>query len=119
MNVMKVLRICETAFRVYVSGFDFRAAKISKKANTKQVVVNRVMHGILDVNIFISLADHDTDHDLGTEDMHSTQLCRTIAERYCDIRLFNHAKFYNENVINKGKLGMRQQSNKLVLFKGL
>ena len=36
-----------------------------------------------------------------------------------NVPIFNHAKFYDENVINKGKLGMHQQSNKLVLFKGL
>ena len=82
-------------------------------------MINQVMHELLGKNIFHPLLLHDLEHDSGTEDMHSSQLCRTIADRYFDIRLFNHGKFYTESVIRKGNIGVRQQSNKLVLFKGL
>ena len=53
------------------------------------------------------------DMNLAREDMHSSQLCQMISDKYFDIRLFSHAKFYNESVINKGKIDVRQQSNML------
>ena len=68
-------------------------------------------------SVFISLLRHG--HRPRIEDMHSLQLCRTIADKYFDIRLYNHGKYFTETVIRKGNIGKRQQSNKLVQFKGL
>ena len=78
-------------------------------------MINRVMSELLDEMIFTSLYNHDLEHDSSMEDMHSSQLCRIIAKKYFEIRLYNHGMFYNENFINKGKIEIRQQSNKLVL----
>ena len=51
--------------------------------------------------IFTSLYNHDLEHDSSMEDMHSSQLCRIIAKKYFEIRLYNHGMFYNENVIKE------------------
>ena len=116
MDVWKIIRLCEVAFRVYVSGCDFRKPTVSSKKNIKQIMINRVMSELLGEMI---LYNHDLEHDSSMEDMHSSQLCSIIANKYFEIRLYNHGRFYNEDVINKGKIGIRQQPNKLVLFKGL
>ena len=70
-------------------------------------------------SVFINLLRHDIDHDFALEDMHSSQLCRTIADKYFDIRLYNHGKYLTETVMRKANIGKRQQSNKLVQCKGL
>ena len=119
MDVWKIIRLCEVALRVYVNGCDFRKPTVSSKKNIKQIMINRVMSESLGEMIFTSLYNHDLEGDSSMEDMHSSQLRRMIANKYFEIHLYNHGRFYNENVINKGKIGIRQQSNKLVLFKEL
>ena len=53
------------------------------------------------------------------EDLHSTQLTKKIIEKYLKIRLFAYAKDYNKNKLHKDHIGIRQQLNKLTLFKGI
>ena len=118
-DVVKVLRICEFVFRSMVSGTDFRKPKITSEKNIKNKMVNLVMWDLMKKSVFASLLKHDIDHDFAMEDMHSSQLCRVIAVKYLDIRLYNHGKYFTETVIRKGNIGVRQQSNKLVQFKGL
>ena len=85
MDVLKILRISEIVFKVFVSGSDFRAPTISSKKNMKNRMINQVMRELLEKYIFHPLLLHDLEHDSGTEDIRSTQLCRTIADRYFDI----------------------------------
>ena len=119
MDVVKILRICEMTFKEYLSGSDFRNPKITSEKNIKHRMRNRVIYELSTKKLFLSLSAHDCDHDLGTEDLHSSQLMVKIVNEYLDLRLLNYGKFYEEMNIKKGKIGMRQQSNKLVLFKGL
>ena len=72
MDVWKIIRLCEIAFRVYVSGCDFRKPTVSSKKNIKQIVINRVMSELLGEMIFISLYNHDLEHDSIMENMHSS-----------------------------------------------
>ena len=55
--------------------------------------------------VFRCLLLHGLKHDLRQMIWHSSQLCRTIAEKYFDVKLFNHEKFYTESVTQKGHTG--------------
>ena len=64
---------------------------------------------------FRDLYEHDFDHEIESEDLHSSQIIKEIIDCYLDIRKFRYSQYYSEIVIkNKGKCGVRQQSNKLV-----
>ena len=93
MDVWNIIRFCEIAIRVYVSGCDFRKPTVSSKKYMKQIMINRVMSELLGEMIFTSLYNHDLEHDSSMEDMHSSQLCHMIANKYFEIRLYNHGRF--------------------------
>ena len=71
------------------------------------------------LSVFSSLLIHDLDNDLSSEDIHSSQLSRITATKYFDLQLFRHGQHYIETVVRNGNIGVRQQSNKFVLFKSL
>ena len=69
--------------------------------------------------LFKELSQHDKYNDILTEDIHSSQLTKTIVKKYLTIRFFRYGQQYTRDVIQDKKLGYRQQATKLVLFKGL
>ena len=118
-DVIKIISACEVVFKYYVSGEDFKNPKILNKSNIiKGKMRNSVVHAISG-NVFASLEEHDFDIDIGTEDLHSLQLTKAIEDSYLNIRLLRYGQYYTEMVLKKSKCGVRQQSNKLILFQGL
>ena len=80
----------------------------------------RIVQELCDTNVFSLLNHHDLDsHDPLSEDLHSTQLIKSISHRYLDIRLFRYQQKYNDDVIHKGKVGTRQKLIKSLTFSGL
>ena len=74
----------------------------------------------LDSGVFKSLDIHDLEEsEFGGNDLHSRQLIKGIINSFLDIRLFRYGQYFTEKTLKKNKAGIRQQSNKLVLFKGL
>ena len=77
------------------------------------------------VDMFEELNEHDKDQELLMEDIHSTQLIKTIVNKYLTMRCHRYGQQIHEGChperddIQKGKHGFRQQANKLVLFNGL
>ena len=69
--------------------------------------------------LFGHLHDHDIERTSINEDLHSTQLIKRVAEYYFQIRLCRYGQEYTTNVLKKSSIGMRQQTNKILLFKGL
>ena len=86
--------------------------------NLKGKIKYRVLSEFRFKNVFTTTTKCNFENEIGCEDLHTTQLVEKIVEKYLHIRLFSYAKFY-EQVVKRGKIGARQQSNKLVLFKGL
>ena len=117
-DVVNIIKSCEIVFKSYVSGDDFKNPKILNKHNLRGKMRNRVVRTV-SRDVFVSLHDHDFDIDVGTEDLHSLQLTKAITDAYLNIRLLRYGQYYTEMVLKKSKHGIRQQSNKLVLFKGL
>ena len=118
-DVVKILKTCERIFRCNVSGYDFHNPLVIQKKNLKAGLRMKVLRE-LPANLFSSLERHDVGNEFGmAEDLHSTQLTKTVIDRFFQIRLLRYAQYVTQKVIRKGKHGMRQQSNKLTLFKGL
>ena len=79
-----------------------------------------IMQEHLTKNVFASLIQHDIDnHDPLGEDLHSTQLCKKIAHKYLDMRLFRYQQTFTDDIIRKGKIGVRQKLTKSIIFGGL
>jgi len=70
-------------------------------------------------NPFPQLDEHDKESEPLAEDLHSTQLTNKVIEMYIKIRLYSYEKQFNKEKLHKNKIGMRQQSTKLLIFKGL
>ena len=111
-SVMTIVFIAEKAFNAsLVTG---EIARVSKKSLVH--VVNVALH---EKNLFPTLQEHDFDHEILTEDLHSSQLCKKIIEKYLDIRMSTYSRHFNRDILHRNKIGLRQQSTKLVLFKGI
>ena len=118
-DVVKIIRACEIAFKCLISGDDFKNPKILNKSSTIKVKMRNNVIQAISGDVFNSLEEHDFDIDMGTEDLHSLQLTKAIVDIYLNIRLLRYGQYYTEMVLKKSKCGVRQQSNKLVLFQGL
>ena len=79
----------------------------------------RIMQIVSTKDVFATLAKHDLDTHDPCDDFHSTQLCKRIAHKYLDTRLFRYQQVFTDEVIHKGKLGKRQQLTKSIMFSGL
>ena len=100
------------------SGENFQRPQMKNHLNVKFAMRNRVLL-VLPNNIFDSLKYHDFEHDMGSDDIHSTQITKEIINCFLDLRLYRYGQYYTEMVVKKDKCGIRQKSNKLVLFQGL
>ena len=118
-GVFQILVKSEKAFRVAVCGVDSRRPVISARKNLKSIMVNIIYQQLASDVIFPELNKHDLEHEILTEDLHSTQLIKKIIDKYVTIRLLTYGKHFNKDVLHKDKIGMRQQSTKLVIFKGI
>ena len=63
--------------------------------------------------------EHFCDYDAFYECDHITKLIRCICSYYVKLRMLTYGKVYLKKYIFGGKIQSRQQSNKLVLFRGL
>ena len=78
--------------------------------------IRRELHGL---RLFDCLSDHDLENIFEVQDLHSTQLIKKVIDYYLQIRFFRYGQHYTSVMIKKCKHGMRQQANKMLIFKGL
>ena len=92
---------------------------MSRAKKLKSVVRNKIFREVGD-SAFCDICEYDFDREIINEALHSSQIIKEMIDSYLDIRMFRYGQYYSDIVIkNKGKCGLRQQSNKLVLFQGL
>jgi hypothetical protein len=116
-GVVKIVETCEQAFRACVCGEN--STSITAKQNINVLMLSVVLRKLSPyVDIFPMLNNH-FDHDHCYEDMHVVQLIKKIAARFLTIRLKTYGQRYYREVIEGLKSGLRQQSNKNVIFLGL
>ena len=114
-SVVKVIFVSERAFKVAACKTKSKQKAVSSNKNLKAIIVHLINQELTRENLFSELNEHEA----LTEDMHSSQLVKKIIEKYTTIRLLTCGKEYTRNILHKDKIGVRQQSTKLVLFKGI
>lgn len=118
-GVLRIVRECEKAFRLCVCGLDCSKPQITSNRHIDAIMAASVRRSLEGENLFPTLNSHDTEHEILFEDVHSTQLQKQITAKYCKVRSLTYSNVYHKSVIQKSKVGIRQQSNKLVLFQNL
>ena len=76
--------------------------------NLKGKIKYRVLSEFTFKDMFTTTNQCNFKNEIVSEDLHATQLVERIIEKYLDIRLFSYAKFYEQVVIKRGKIGTRQ-----------
>ena len=98
---------------------DSSKPKITSNRHINVVMATSVRQSLEGGNLFPTLNSHDTEHEILFEELHSTQLEKEIINKYFKVRSLTYGIVYHKSVIQKSKVGVRQQSNKLVLFQNL
>lgn len=114
-SVVQIVQTAEKAFDCLLLVLSQRSQRYqeSRLFNLLTASVNRHLST---VQLFESLIQHDIDHALIMEDLHSTQLQKSIVNRYLLLRAQTYGRHYRKSVIQHKKEGVRQQHNILVLF---
>mgnify|MGYP001802735547 CR=1 FL=1 len=113
----KVIEVAEKFFRCFVSGTKIQNISSDKKVFLK--LRHAILNELFQRKLFIELNEHDKEHGLLFGDLHSSQVIKVIVNKYLQMRCYRYAQQFTKNTIQKGKLGLRQVTNKLMLFKGL
>ena len=107
------------AFKNVFKQFCITALTPASTKHLRSKMKIRILQELYDASVFNSLNQHDIENHDPLEDLHSTQLCKQIAHKYLDMRLFRYQQQYTDGVIHKGKVGIRQKLNKSLIFSGL
>lgn len=118
-GVVKAVFVCERVFRAFVFGTDASKQQISSRQNIKVLMIHAINQQLSHECLFPELNEHDLEHEILTEDLHSSQLLKKIIEHFITLRLATYAKHYTRDVYHKHEVGLRQQSTKSVIFKGI
>ena len=86
----------EKVFRNAISGINTTKPKISSKGTIKYILVNTINQNLVHKHLFHLPHDHALEHEILTEDFHSSQLTKQIIEKYINIRLFTFGKHYTK-----------------------
>ena len=116
IDVVKIISLAERVFRQFVSGTDAENLNISSDKKLYLKLLTKTVYEATISGIFSELFPHDLQYACNLdEDLHSTQLCKTIAGNYLSLRL---ARYGQEFMIEKKEVGKRQHSNKMLQFSG-
>ena len=116
-DVLKILKTCEIVFKGMVSGDNFQEPKINQKSNLNLKLRNMVLR-TLPCRLFSDL-ECDFNNEIVAEDLHSFQVTKEVITWFMKIRLFRYGQYFTQMTLKKGKSGVRQKLNKMVLFQGL
>ena len=68
--------------------------------------------------MFSSFRCHDVQNHDPSQDVHSIQISKAIANQFLNIRLLHYEQPFTEDKILNSNIGKRQVCTKLILFKG-
>lgn len=80
---------------------------------------HQIKMSLRDRVLFTEINEHDIQNEQLNEDLHSSQLCNKIIDMFIKIRLHAYTKKFNREILHGDKIGVRQQSTKLLIFKGI
>ena len=115
MTVVKLVTTCEKMFRVYVSGKEGDQFKNHK--NISLFLMSQISRMNHDVNF--DLGDHDLVTSCQEEDIHSTQLKKSVCQKYIQLRLLTYGQKYYTEVLQGNKSGRKQKLNRTAIFENL
>ena len=120
-DIVKIGMVCERYFNSAVSGVSGLSINASKKLRSKLsvAIITELSTTRPDQILFKSLLHHDIENHIIGEDLHSTQIMKAVVSAYMNIRLLRYGEEYTKTVIQRAKIGKRQQLNKLLMFEGL
>ena len=118
-QVVKIVNMCEKAFSSCIYGGEFRKTWYNIKKNLRFLIVHLINQELARESFFPQLHDHMYDHETLTEVLDSSQLLNKIIDKYVGLRLITYGKYYTKDILSKDKIGVRQQSTKMVLIKGI
>ena len=123
-DIVKIVMVCERYFNSAVSGVSGSSINASKKLRSKLsvAIITELSTTRPDQILFKSLLHHDIENHIIGEDLHSTQIMKAVVSAYMNIRLLRYGEEYTKytkTVIQRAKIGKRQQLNKLLMFEGL
>ena len=118
LQVVEIVNMYEKLFELHLWG-DFRKTWYIIKENLKFLIVHLMNQELARESFFPQLHDHTHDHEILTEDLYSSQLLKKIIDKYVGLRLITYGKHYTKDILSKDKIGVPQQSTKMVLFKGV
>ena len=80
-------------------GADPHNLKISSKKNLKTYLVHFINQKLANDALFTELNMHDLEHEILTEDMHSSQLFKKIVKKYLTLRLHSYGQLYTRFLV--------------------
>lgn len=114
-TVVKLVSVCEKMFRIYVSGKDGKNLQNRQKiSHFLYCQVSRFC-----ANIEFQLGQHDLETATLEDDLHSTQLKKTICQRYIMVRLLTYGQRYYTETIAAKQSGKKQKLNRTAIFQNL
>ena len=118
LGVYLIIQAAEKAFRSLVP-FSPDALQLPQMKNIDKKIEHVVLNTVPRSTAFPLLyLEHFCDHEFAIESDHVIKLMRCITACFIKIRLFKFGKIYFERRIFNAKESSRQQSTKLVLFRG-
>ena len=115
-GVVTVVRRAEKLFWAAICGFNSLNPKICIKDYLSQNLCESIYEKVKNYDSVLSLRNHDDDFEIWREDHYCFQLIKKITKEFFTIKVLTYGQHYTKTVLQKHKIGYRQQSNKLVLF---
>ncbi len=113
-TVIKLIELCEKAFRQIVTGGN------NLRITNEKHLLQKLLRITSQTDIDFHVLDH---HDLETakEDfnLHSTQLKKAVCTSYLRMRLLTHGQKYYTDVVQRKNVGKRQKLTKSIIFSSL
>ena len=92
---------------------------LSPSKINKMKLQHHIKLSLRDCVLFTEIEEHDIQNEQLNEDLHSSQLCKEIIDMFIKIRLYAYTNKFNKEILHGDKIGVRQQSTKLLIFKGI
>ena len=116
LGVVKILSIAERVFRQFVSRTDPENLSINSDKKLHLKLLTKTVYEATVSGIFGELFAHDMQYACNLDDdLHSTQLTKTIASKYLTLRLLRYGE---EFMTEKKEVAKRNHTNKMLHFSG-
>lgn len=79
-------------------------------------MVMATSHNLDILQTFLMVADHFIAHEMGSKDIHGTQLVKEVTYQYARIRLLTYAQKHTREMVQTNRASVRHNNLKMTLF---